>query len=46
MDYLYALLALGAVALPLAIVWGLMELQVRRRTRAMQARQRARARVR
>ncbi|WP_293503423.1 hypothetical protein [Roseateles sp.] len=33
MDYLNALLALGAVALPLVAVWGLMEWQARRRAR-------------
>ncbi len=34
MDWLYALLALGAVALPLAAVGGLIGWQQRRRARA------------
>lgn len=38
MDWLYALLALGAVALPLAAVSGLIDWQQRRRARARMAR--------
>ncbi|MFG6486069.1 hypothetical protein ACG04R_05250 [Roseateles sp. BYS78W] len=34
MDDLHALLALGAVALPLAVAWVLMASQARRRARA------------
>jgi hypothetical protein len=37
-DYLYALLAMGAVALPLAAVWGVMEWQSRRDARARRQR--------
>jgi hypothetical protein len=33
-DYLYALLAMGAIALPLAGVWLLMEWRARRDARA------------
>ncbi len=34
MDWLYATAALVAVALPLAVVWGLLGWQQRRRTHA------------
>ena len=30
MEYLYGLMALGAIALPLGAVWGLLEWQARR----------------
>ena len=38
MDYLHALLAMSAVALPLAAVWGVMEWQARRNARARKER--------